>query len=98
MEKEVNQKNNTMSRGEFLKRTAVGAAAAAIAIKFGGAIEAVAAPVKSVETKTEHYNNGQYVGTVPPLDKKITWIDTSVGGVMKYWDGKEWAPVKSTWG
>lgn len=96
MEKEISQKNNTMSRGEFLKRTAVGAAAAAIMLKFGGTIDAVAAPVKTAEAKTE--GNKQYVGKVAPLDKSITWIDTSVGGVMKYWDGNGWVPVKSTWG
>lgn len=96
MEKEINQKNNTMSRGEFLKRTAIGTAAAAIAIKFGGVLETVATPIKTAET--ENYNGGQHVGEVPPLNKNCTWIDTSVGGVMKYWDGKEWAPVKSTWG
>lgn len=82
----------TMSRGEFLKRTAVGAAAAAIAIKFGGAVKAV--PAATNDSKS----NEQYVGEVPPLDKSITWIDSSVGGVMKYWNGSEWAPVKSTWG
>lgn len=95
MEREMNQ-NNTMSRGEFLKRTAVGAAAAAIAIKFGGAVEAIAAPVQAV--KAEPANAGQYVGSIPPVDKTITWIDSSVGGIMKYWDGKEWTPVKSAWG
>lgn len=92
MENNLVQENNKMTRGEFLKKTVIGAAAAAVALKFGGgAMEALASTPS--ETKAE-----QYVGAVPPADKNITWIDTSVGGVLKFWDGAKWSPVKSTWG
>lgn len=41
---------------------------------------------------------GTLVGVTAPEEKTLTWIDTSVGGVLKYWNGNEWTPIKSTWG
>lgn len=89
---EVRQENK-MSRADFLKKTAFGAAAAALVLKFGGATDVIAAPVQQSDE-----TGGQTVGAVPPIDKTKTWIDTSVGGVLKYWNGKEWTPVQATWG
>lgn len=89
-----NANENKMSRGEFLKKTAIGAAAAAIVVKFGGGVMNTLADT----TVTNNDDNKQYVSDTPPTDKSRTWIDTSVGGVMKFWNGSEWTPVKSTWG
>lgn len=43
-------------------------------------------------------SGGSYAGPTAPANTKLLWIDTSVGGVMKYHNGTAWVPVKSTWG
>lgn len=30
------------------------------------------------------------VGTTPPNDKRMLWIDTSQGSILKYWGGSSW--------
>jgi hypothetical protein len=90
--KSNNIKENEMTRLEFLKKAGFIAAGLAVAAKLGN-VQAIASPIK--ETKVE---NGQEVGPVAPKDTGKTWIDTSVGGVQKYWNGNEWTPVKATWG
>ena len=100
-ETKTNNTENKMTRGEFLKKTAVGAVAAAIALKFGGGtVNALASSVQvDTDNKESKSNNSkQYVGAIPPVNKDITWIDTTAGGVMKYWNGTEWTPVRATWG
>lgn len=79
--------DNKVSRKDFLKKSAVAVAAVAVAAKFGN-IDALATPTEE---------GGQVVGAVPPSDKTKSWIDTTAGGVQKYWDGQNWVPVKSTW-
>jgi hypothetical protein len=87
-----NIKENDITRLEFLKRAGFIAAGLAVAAKLGN-VDAIASPIQ--ETKIE---SGQEVGPVAPSDTSKTWIDTSVGGVQKYWNGNEWTPVKATWG
>lgn len=43
---------------------------------------------------------GFVVQATPPEDTSLAWIDTSKGGVMKYYDesSKTWKAVKSVWG
>lgn len=41
---------------------------------------------------------GSVVGPEPPKIKTYIWIDTNVGGVLKYWNGTEWAPARAVWG
>lgn len=36
--------------------------------------------------------------TTPPGDASKFWVDTSIGGVLKYWDGSAWVSIKSIWG
>lgn len=33
-----------------------------------------------------------------PEDTNMLWIDTSIGGVTKYHNGKSWVPTKAVWG
>lgn len=42
---------------------------------------------------------GSYVGYSPPEDTDLIWIDTSIGGVAKYYDTEtqEWKIVLSVW-
>lgn len=55
--------------------------------------------VTSLEERvTELENSRVVIGPTPPASVKITWIDTSAGGVYKYWDGTKWTPIKSVWG
>ena len=44
---------------------------------------------------------GTFVGTEPPENTKLTWIDISLGtdkGIQKYYNGAAWVPVLATWG
>ena len=41
---------------------------------------------------------GSYIGTVPPEDKALLWIDTANSGVIKYYDGTSWVVTKAAWG
>lgn len=43
---------------------------------------------------------GVHVGGSPPENASITWIDTSSGGIYKYYDetSEIWKPVKAVWG
>lgn len=36
----------------------------------------------------------------PPESHNVGWVDTSVGGVLKYWDAVSgtWTPTKTIWG
>lgn len=38
-----------------------------------------------------------HVGTSTPSDTNILWVDTSAGGVIKYYNGSSWALVPSVW-
>ena len=84
--------NNTMSRKQFLQKTALGVAALAVASKVGGLIVPYNSDVKSEETV-----QSQHVGLLPPSDTNMTWLDSSCG-ILKYWNGVAWVPTKSAWG
>lgn len=43
-------------------------------------------------------SGGSYIGSTAPSNVEILWIDTTNGGVMKYYDGSAWVAVKSVWG
>lgn len=86
-------KENSMTRKEFLQKTAFGAAAAALALKFGiGTINTVAAE-QNGENKDEII-----VSDTAPSDTTRKWIDTANGGILKYWNGFKWEATKQTWG
>lgn len=40
---------------------------------------------------------GNHIGPEAPENVNKIWIDTSVGGVAKYYDGETWTPVLSVW-
>lgn len=37
------------------------------------------------------------VQSTAPSNTKIFWVDTSRGGVLKYWNGSSWQIIKSVW-
>lgn len=37
-------------------------------------------------------------GATAPTNTKLLWIDTSLGGVLKYYNGSAWTAIKSVWG
>ena len=43
---------------------------------------------------------GYVSGNTPPEDTTQLWLDTSAGGILKYYDAtsSSWEPTKSTWG
>ena len=43
-------------------------------------------------------SGGSYVGDTAPINTNLLWIDTSNGGVMKYYDGTSWVGTKAVWG
>lgn len=86
------EQNEKITRKEFLKKTALGAVSIAFLSKFG--INTVQAA-----TVTDNLSPGgsTHIGTTPPAKLSMTWIDTANDGVMKFWDGTAWVPIRSTW-
>lgn len=87
----MKNQSNVMSRREFLKKTGLGALALVLFGKF---------EVGNVEAATVSDNlsgGGSHIGETPPSNVKMTWIDTGNDGVMKYYDGSQWTPIRSTW-
>lgn len=41
---------------------------------------------------------GAVIGDSPPEDTGVLWIDTTIGGVAKYYSGEEWVPCAAVWG
>ena len=80
-----------MTRKEFLKKATLGAIGLALFSKFGaGAAEAA--------TVSDNLGKGgHHKGASAPTNKKMLWIDTNNDGVMKYWNGSAWTPIRSTW-
>lgn len=91
VKKNDNQGQDKMTRAQFLKKAGLLTAGVAVAAKLGN-ITALAAPSET--------SNGddREVGAVPPYNKSKVWVDTTAGGVTKYWNGTEWVPTKATWG
>lgn len=82
---------NMISRRDFLKKSAVGVLSLALVGKLG--LDTVHAA-----TVTDNLNSaGIHRGTSAPADTNMGWIDTGNSGVMKYWDGTKWTPIRSTW-
>ena len=49
-------------------------------------------------TVTDNLNaGGVHISDKPPANLKMSWIDTKNDGVMKYWNGSAWTPIRSTW-
>ena len=58
-----------------------------------------AAPTKHTHSKDQIIDLSiSHIGPSEPSDKNIFWIDTSTGGVLKYWNGSAWTPLKAVWG
>lgn len=51
---------------------------------------------KKVTIATE--GGGNYIGTAPPSKTNLLWTDMSQGGVLKYFNGSGWVPMKAVWG
>lgn len=81
-----------ISRKEFLKKTAMGAAVAAL---FGKVELAEAA---GGMTFTDNIRSGVVIGANPPVDTQSLWVDTGKGGIAKFYNGNAWVPTKATWG
>lgn len=47
---------------------------------------------------TELASGGVSVGATAPSNTKLLWIDTSSGGVSKYYNGNAWVATASVWG
>ena len=43
-------------------------------------------------------SGGVYIGDVAPENTNILWVDTSNGGILKYYDGTSWIATKAVWG
>lgn len=41
---------------------------------------------------------GVVIEATAPSNHGKLWVDTSLGGVLKYWNGSTWAAIKSVWG
>ena len=85
-----------MKRSEFLKKIGLGALAVAIFGKETMVKEADAALVSV--SASDNLSPKLVKGTTAPANTNNFWIDTSLGGVLKYYNGTAWVAVKSTWG
>lgn len=82
-----------ITRLGFLKKITAGAMLAGVGIK--ASTKNAAASV--VSDNLGGANEGICVGATPPKSYKQKWIDTSTGGVLRYWDGTDWRATKSVW-
>ena len=41
---------------------------------------------------------GLVVSDTAPSNTNVLWVDTSVGGVEKYYNGTSWVTTKAVWG
>lgn len=82
-----------ISRLGFLRKITAGAMLAGVGIK--ASTKGAAAAV--VSDNLGGANEGIHVGDTPPKSYNQKWIDTSTGGVLRYWNGAEWKAVKSVW-
>lgn len=80
-----------MTRKEFLKKTTLGAVSLLVLSNIN-VLAAGNTPVNDNLTA-----GGTHIGTAPPSNKRLTWVDTGNEGIMKYYDGTEWTPIRSTW-
>jgi hypothetical protein len=41
---------------------------------------------------------GAFIGANSPEDTGLLWVDTTSGGVMKFYNGTAWVSTKAVWG
>lgn len=80
-----------MTRGDFLKKTTLGALSLVLLSK----VNVLAAGTVPVNDNLAA--GGTYIGDAAPSNKKLMWLDTASEGVLKYYDGSKWMPTRSTW-
>lgn len=85
---------NLITRKEFLKKAFLGGFAIMLASKFGIPKVEAAGPAVVTDNRS---GGGIHIGTSAPANQKLGWIDTGNYGVMKYWNGSGWTPIRSTW-
>ena len=92
-----NDNSNGVSRADFLKRSAFGAIAIGL---FGKEIlkDSVTAQAATQIPVSDNLTSNVIVSASAPPNIRCTWIDTSSGGIYKYYDGGSWKPIRSTWG
>lgn len=83
--------NSKMTRKDFLKKSLFGVIASV------AAISAIPSTVGAVTVTDNLSNNNTWIGSEPPVDKSILWVDTGDGGTVKFWDGTRWKPTRTTW-
>ena len=56
--------------------------------------------VREIKEVKESIHGGLFAGDTPPSDTSLLWIDTSEGGVAKYYNESksEWVATVYTWG
>lgn len=60
----------------------------------GGAVEEIYDDMANVAEQA----GGLVAQGTPPENVKKGWIDTSSGGVLKYYNGSKWVAVNAVWG
>lgn len=60
----------------------------------GGAVEEIYDKIDSAAEQA----GGLAAQGSPPENVNKGWIDTSSGGVLKYYDGSKWVAVNAVWG
>ena len=80
-----------MSRKEFLQKCA----GFVVALSLLGRVQNVRAAGMTFD---DNVSESLHVGDKAPSSVRMLWIDTSEGGVAKYYDGGGWSPVKAVWG
>ena len=43
-------------------------------------------------------SKGSYIGDTAPENTNLLWVDTSSGGILKYYNGTSWVAIKAVWG
>ena len=54
--------------------------------------------LKEIGDVKDSIHGGVHAGDTPPEDITLLWIDTSVGGIPKYYNGSSWVATASVWG
>lgn len=89
--------SNAMSRTDFLKKSAIGALAFGV---FGKTIlkESTIANAATQISVSDNLTSSVIISDFAPTSTKVIWIDTSIGGVQKYYKNGAWIPTKAVWG
>ena len=89
----MDNSNKKISRLSFLRRMLIGGAVVGVSVK-------ASTKIVDAATVSDNLNQGGVIRstTKPKASPSYLWLDLSDGGTMKYWDGTDWKPVRSTWG